>query len=329
MWPRPGADAPVPKLSYVKGFAPWGWIIGTGVYVDDLDASERRLAMTLTAIGLVVLALLGGVIWLLGRSVSRPVQALTAVTKSLANGDLDVGIPGQGRKDEVGSMSNALVVLRDAAVVRRKLEREIVDERAAKDRRQAAVERHTQDFGSTIVAVMAQLTQSSEAMHKASGEMVVSVTRTHEGAVATAQGARKSAMNLATVVSAAEQMAASVNEISQQITHVSLSARDATDRVSQTDEKVLRLATAADQIGTVVGLISNIAGQTNLLALNATIEAARGGRSGQRLRGGGWGGEDPGIADREGDGRHPRAGRLHSGRDRRRRVDSGWGARGD
>jgi methyl-accepting chemotaxis protein len=281
MWPRPGSQAPVAKLSYVKGFAPWGWVIGTGVYVDDLDAARHRLAVNLTALGLAVSLVLGGVIWLLGRSVSRPVEALTVVTRSLADGDLDVVIPGQNRGDEVGSMSQALVVLRDAAVVRRRLEKEIEQERAAKDRRQAAIESHTQDFGSTIVAVLAQLTRSSATMHQASNEMVDSVTRTRERATATAEGARESAMNLSTVVSAAEEMSSSVNEISQQISHVALAARDATDRVSQTDEKVLHLAQAAEQIGAVVSLISQIAAQTNLLALNATIEAARAGPAGK------------------------------------------------
>jgi methyl-accepting chemotaxis protein len=281
LWPRPGAEAAVPKLSYVMGFAPWNWVIGTGVYVDDLDVIKQRLAIALVTIGFVVLALVGSVIWLLGRSVSLPVQALTIVTTSLADGDLEVVIPGQDRGDEVGSMSRALVVLRNAAVMRRTLEKEIAEERAAKDRRQSAVERHTQDFGSTIVAVMAQLTRSSEAMHKASGEMVVSVSHTHEGASKTAEDARKSAMNLATVVSAAEEMAASVNEISQQISHVTRAASESTERVSQTDEKVRGLATAAQQIGAVVGLISDIAAQTNLLALNATIEAARAGEAGK------------------------------------------------
>lgn len=281
MWPRAGASAPVPKISYVRGFAPWGWVIGTGLYVDDLNAAQSRLAWTLFALGLGVSGLLGGVVWFLGRSVSRPVQALTAATRSLAEGTLDVAIPGQERADEIGSMSRALVILRDAAVVRRKLEAEFEVERGAKDRRQAAVERHTQDFGSTIVAVMAQLTRSSESMYQASGDLVGSVTRTQDRATATAQGARESAMNLATVVSAAEEMSASVNEISQQISHVSRAAREATDRVSQTDEKVLCLAKAAEQIGAVVGLITDIAGQTNLLALNATIEAARAGEAGK------------------------------------------------
>ena len=88
-------------------------------------------------------------------------------------------------------------------------------------------------------------------------------------------------MNLSTVVSAAEEMAASVNEISHQISNVGQAVQEASDRVSQTDEKVLQLAQSAEQIGTVVGLISSIAAQTNLLALNATIEAARAGDAGK------------------------------------------------
>ena len=194
MWPRPGAQAPVPKLSYVKGFALWGWVIGTGVYVDDLDAAKHRLATTLTALGLGVSILLGGVVWLLGRSVGRPVQELTHVARSLADGDLDVAIPGQDRRDEIGSMSKAMGVLRDAAAARLKLEKEISEERAGKDRRQVAIERHTQDFGSTIVAVMARLSGSSETMNRTANDMVGSVARTQERAVATAQGARESAI---------------------------------------------------------------------------------------------------------------------------------------
>jgi methyl-accepting chemotaxis protein len=281
MWPRPGSADPIPKLSYVKGFEPWGWIIGTGVYVDDLNAASYRLAWSLAGLGAVAACLLGGAVWLLGRGVSRPMLALTAATEALAGGALDIEIPGDQRRDELGAMSHALAVLRDSAISRRKLEHVLEGERAAKDRRQVAIERHTQDFGSTIVAVMAKLTQASATMHRASNEMVHAVARTQERALATAQGARESSMSLSTVVSAAEEMSASVNEIGQQISHVTQAARDATERVSQTDEKVMHLAKAAEQIGMVVGLISDIAGQTNLLALNATIEAARAGEAGK------------------------------------------------
>ena len=218
-------------------------------------------------------------------------------------------------------MSQALLVLRDAAVARRKLEQEIGEERVAKDRRQAAVERHTQDFGSTIVAVMAELTRSSETMHQASTKMVSAVARTQERAVATAEGARESSMNLSTVVSAAEEMSASVSEISQQITNVTRTAKDATHRVSQTDQKVLRLAQAADQIGTVVGLISDIAAQTNLLALNATIEAARAGEAGKGFAVVASEVKTLAAQTAKATDDIPRPGGRHPRRDRRRRDD--------
>jgi methyl-accepting chemotaxis protein len=281
VWPRPGSNTPVPKLSYVKGFAPWGWVIGTGVYIDDLDSATSRLAISLAALGAGVSIVLGALVWWLGRSVSRPVQALTAATTSLADGDLDIIIPGQNRGDEVGSMSAALIVLRDAAVARRELQRQVEQEHANKESRRTAIERHMQDFGQTMVGVMADLTRSSASMHGTSGEMVAAVARTRQCAVATAEGARQSAMNLSAVVESSEQMSASIGEISQQIANAAGSAKDATHRVSQTDEKVQRLANAAEAIGAVVGLIADIAGQTNLLALNATIEAARAGESGK------------------------------------------------
>lgn len=280
-WPRPGADAPVPKLSYVQGFAPWGWVIGTGVYVDDLDAARWRLATALAMIGAVAGSVLCGMVWILARSVSGPITALTGITRALANDTLEVTIPCQDRRDEAGEMAHALVVLRDNGVALRRLRQEAEAEHAAKDRRQRAIDHHTQEFGATVVGVMQQLALSSDTMHRAARDMAGAIARTREQAQATAGGARDSAGNLEAVAAAAEQMSASVQEISRQIARVTLAAREAADRASETDAKVTRLAEAADQIGAVVGLIADIAGQTNLLALNATIEAARAGEAGK------------------------------------------------
>ena len=281
LWPRPGSDAPVPKLSYVKGFTPWGWIIGTGVYVDDLDAASRRLALRLSIIGIAVAAILGGLVWLLGRSVSAPVQALTVATRALSEGDLVTVIPGLDRQDEVGSMARALVVLRDAAAARRQLERDIEKERAEKDRRQAAMDRHTQDFGTSVSAVMTSLLESADAMQRTAEDVGDAARKTHAATSSTVEGAQASARDLASVASAAEQMARSVQEISQQVSHVTAAVQTAVDSATSTDSKVESLAAAADRIGDVVQLINTIARQTNLLALNATIEAARAGEAGK------------------------------------------------
>jgi methyl-accepting chemotaxis protein len=90
-----------------------------------------------------------------------------------------------------------------------------------------------------------------------------------------------SATNLGAVSAAAEQMSSSINEISQQVGRVTQAANEAVDRASVTDAKMGGMATAADRVGDVVKLITDIAGRTNLLALNATIEAARAGDAGK------------------------------------------------
>ncbi|HYZ22300.1 MAG TPA: cache domain-containing protein, partial [Rhodopila sp.] len=145
LWLRPGAQAPVPKTSYVKGFAPWGWVIGTGVYIDDLQVMQHRLELRLIGVGLLITVMLGGTVWHIGRGISRPIVALTAATNRLADGELDTPIPGTDRHDELGMMSKTLAVLRDAAVARRQLEQQAAEQRVAKDRRQSAIEHHTQE----------------------------------------------------------------------------------------------------------------------------------------------------------------------------------------
>jgi methyl-accepting chemotaxis protein len=95
------------------------------------------------------------------------------------------------------------------------------------------------------------------------------------------EGAAASARDLNSVAAAAEEMAVSINEISKQVAHVTTSVQAAVDRASETDGKVAGLSEAADRIGDVVRIITDIAGQTNLLALNATIEAARAGEAGK------------------------------------------------
>jgi methyl-accepting chemotaxis protein len=156
-----------------------------------------------------------------------------------------------------------------------------VKEQATRDRRQAAMDTHTQEFGASVSGVMAILGEAASKMHLAADEMSEAAIRTRDSTSNAVEGANASARDLNSVAVAAEQMAASINEISRQVAHVTTAVQKAVERASETDTKVASLATAADRIGDVVRLISDIAGQTNLLALNATIEAARAGEAGK------------------------------------------------
>jgi methyl-accepting chemotaxis protein len=98
---------------------------------------------------------------------------------------------------------------------------------------------------------------------------------------AAADAARNTAMNVSTIATAVEKLSASLGNISAQALDGAQDVEKAVARAVQTNETIRSLSDAAEKVGSVVGLISQIAAQTNLLALNATIEAARAGEAGK------------------------------------------------
>ncbi|MEX0758609.1 MAG: cache domain-containing protein, partial [Tistlia sp.] len=89
LWPKPGQEQPVPKESYVQGFAPWGWVIGTGVYIDDLEAAFWKQATLESGVIALILLVMGGVSLLVARSITRPIAGRSRRMRNLAEGDLD------------------------------------------------------------------------------------------------------------------------------------------------------------------------------------------------------------------------------------------------
>lgn len=281
LWPRPGDAQPVPKLSFVRGFADWGWVIGTGVYVDDLDRAYNRTALTLGGIGAAMLALIGTVIWRLGRSVSLPLQALTRATTDIAQGDLGGAIPCGGRRDELGALAAALTTLRDTARERARLAAEVSQAQETERRRRVSIERHTDDFGRSVSGVLRLLQDTSRGMREASDAMARTAGQTRQQADETASGARQSSGNLIATASAVEEISASIGEISAQAARSGDAVQAAMTCIGRTNATITEMATTTARIGGFVTLIADIAGKTNLLALNATIEAARAGEAGR------------------------------------------------
>jgi methyl-accepting chemotaxis protein len=109
-WPRPGSDKPQPKMSYVTNFAPWGWVIGSGVYIDDLHAQVWSQAYNQMGVIGLVLLLSGGLAVFFVRSISKVLISMTEAMARLAKGDLKVEIPGKERTDELGAMAGAMGV---------------------------------------------------------------------------------------------------------------------------------------------------------------------------------------------------------------------------
>jgi len=158
-WPKPGSPQPQPKLSYVVGFAPWQWVIGTGVYVDDLDAMFNA---QLRSDGVMILAVVGFCVLvsvLIGRSLSGAITRMSVSMEQLAGGALHRTIEGAERSDELGRMARALGVFKKNAEDKVALEAEAVAERERSEvsRRKAAadaieLERNSvkQSFGTAL-----------------------------------------------------------------------------------------------------------------------------------------------------------------------------------
>jgi methyl-accepting chemotaxis protein len=139
-WAKPNQDGASPKISYVKGFAPWGWVIGSGVYTDQIAAAVGKAALALGIMAFLVLLAVGAAGWLIGRSVSGPVVALERRMRGLADGDTASEIPGIRRGDEIGKMASALAVFRDAAIEKARLAAEALSQRSMTEQERAARE---------------------------------------------------------------------------------------------------------------------------------------------------------------------------------------------
>ncbi|WP_322516209.1 HAMP domain-containing methyl-accepting chemotaxis protein [Rhodopseudomonas palustris] len=244
-----------------------------------LDRQQWMLGAVLAAISLIGIA----VSFLIGRSIARPVVAMSGAMHELASGNFDVRLPGLDRGDEVGRMARAVEEFKVQAASkaeREHAEREALERKAAAARR-AELHQLAEGFetavGQIIEAVGAasrELEESADALAKGSAS-----TQQLSNVVATASA--ETSDNVQSVASAAEQMNASVSEVGRQVRESRSIAAEAVTQAEQTDSRIAKLAVAATRIGDVTQLITTIAEQTNLLALNATIEAARAGEAGR------------------------------------------------
>jgi methyl-accepting chemotaxis protein len=279
---KPGETVRVPKLSYVKGFAPWGWFVATGIYIDDVDAifweRARNSAITVTAILIAVLAASFGV----ARAIARPISSLTRGMTALAGGNDEIAVDQANRRDEIGAMAKAVKVFKDNAIAMKRLtaEREEIKRRADIEKKQA-MEKLAENFEASVRGVVDVVSSAATEMQSTAQSLSATAERTRHQALTVASASGQASANVQTVATAATELSSSIAEIIRQMTRASHVVGKASDEGQRTNTTVEGLAAAAHQIGQVVDLIDQIARQTNLLALNATIEAARAGEAGK------------------------------------------------
>ena len=279
---KPGQETPIRKIGYALSVPGLDMYIGTGAYLEDIDAKLRPIAwlLALSILGIAVIS--GAIAWVLGRSISHPLNMLGTRMRALADGSLDGEIPGVGRGDEVGKMAATVQIFKDNATRMRELEKAETEtrERTAADRR-VAMEGLAGDFERSVNGIVRSVSTAAAGMQTTAQSMTTTASDASARAATVSAASQSASSNVGTVAAAAEELSSSVAEISRQVTRSSEIASKAVGDAERTNATVQVLSTGAEKIGEVVKLIHSIAAQTNLLALNATIEAARAGESGR------------------------------------------------
>lgn len=259
-FPRPGGTQAVEKLQYVKQFQPWGWIIGTGIYMDDLAADLRRQLIMDGLIALMILLVIGCAGYFIARSILKQVGGEPALAIDLmsraAAGDLTIRIDHAPNGSLLAGLESMVASIRQTVI-------EIREE-------SEKVHRNADNINAASADVALAANDQSEAitsMAAAIEEMTVSISHISESARETEQNSRSSA-------ELAQQGVSQVSSASNEINKIAQIVKAASAKVSD-------LNTNATQISSIAGVIREIAEQTNLLALNAAIEAARAGDQGR------------------------------------------------
>ncbi|WP_306604349.1 methyl-accepting chemotaxis protein [Azonexus sp.] len=259
-YPRAGQEKAEPKLSYATLFGAWNWVIGTGIYIDDIDQKYKKSAVMLGGISLVLLTILVLFGYLVGSSVLRQLggepKEATEIMERVASGDLTASISQAAPGSLLHALGGMVTSLRQMVGEINKDANHLVDNAEkialASDDVASAAEQQS-DATSAMAAAIEELTVSSNHI---------------------SDSARDTSQDSIAAVELSGQGSARVDQASQAIQQISDTVSDASSRIHALEER-------ARQVSSIANVIKDIAGQTNLLALNAAIEAARAGEQGR------------------------------------------------
>ncbi|SLM31781.1 putative Methyl-accepting chemotaxis sensory transducer [Desulfamplus magnetovallimortis] len=279
MWPKPGQKEPVAKVSFVKLFEPYGWIIGTGVYINDIEEAVamkteelNNMMISNSVKQIVVIALVCLIILIVtfyvSRRISRPIIETSLVLKDIAEGqgDLTRRIK-EISKDEAGELAHWFnqFIANLQQMIQQIKEHVHLLEKSAEE---------MSDVSSVTHSV-------SDSVSLKVGEAKKSTLDMNDNIKSVSTAMEQSTTNINTIASATEEMTSTINEIARSTINAREISQKAVDQSSMATENVGRLRELAMEIGKITEVITEISEQTNLLALNATIESSRAGEAGK------------------------------------------------
>jgi methyl-accepting chemotaxis protein len=261
LWPKPGSELPVEKISYVQGFKPWGWIIGSGIYLDEVNSQYLKEVMRLGIISISIILTALFLSFLIVRSILQPIGQIQAVLHNISDGDGDL----KTRLPESGKDQLTLIATHYNSFVDRLSE--TLGKAVSLNQE---VEQKSQEL-KNVAAKTQAITQQREGMFAQMAETIKEVDEFKNEVTNSTQTTLISAQNTAEKTQTGQT---SINQTVESLEKLSHELESGLNSVVQ-------LAEQSQTIGSVLDVISAIAEQTNLLALNAAIEAARAGEQGR------------------------------------------------
>ena len=245
LWQRSSGDKPAEKMSFVQGFAPWGWVIGSGLYMDDLRAEFLAYSVQGAATLLLAALIIGGLAWIISNSIHEGLDRALRVVNAVSRGDLTVQIQPEGT-DEIAQLLQAMVQMQ-----------------------------------ASLLGVVGSVRAGSENLALASAEIAQGNNDLSARTEQQASALEETAASMEELGSTVKQNADSARHANQLAQSASTIAVEGGNVVGEVVQTMRGINASSRKISDIISVIDGIAFQTNILALNAAVEAARAGEQGR------------------------------------------------